>query len=97
LVPDMLFSDFGSMRNPDASHEVRVLEKVLFGAKVRIVIDPEMPPDELRLLSPVDDSVLSEITDIKVQEDGSVTYKASMKMPLKYVTLDLKGPEKEPT
>jgi len=89
----MMFSTFGSMRSPDASHEVRVLEKVLFGAKVRIIIDPGMPPDELRLTSPADDSVLSEINDIKVLEDGSVTYKASLKMPLKYITVDLRDPE----
>jgi hypothetical protein len=92
LIPG-LFSDYGSMRSPEASREVKVLEKVLFGAKVRIVIDPEMPPDEMRVLSPMDDSILSEINDIKVQEDGSITYKASLKRPLEYVTIDLRGPE----
>lgn len=95
MVPDMLFSDFGSMRNPDASHEVRVLEKVLFGANVRIIADPEMPPDEMWVLSPVDNSILSEINDIKVQEDGSITYKASLKRPLEYVTVDLRGLEEK--
>ena len=93
MGPDMLFSDFGSMRSPDASHEVRVLEKVLFGVDVRIVIDPGMPPDEMRVISPVDDSILSEINDIKVLEDGSVTYKASLKMPLEHITVDLRGLE----
>jgi hypothetical protein len=29
----------------------------------------------------------------KVQEDGSITYKASLKRPLEYVTIDLRGPE----
>lgn len=94
-MPDMLFSDFGSLRSPDASHEVRVLEKALFGAKVRIVIDPEMPPDEMWVLSPADNDILSKIRDIKLQEDGSITYMAEFKKPADFILLDLGGPHSE--